>query len=400
MSFKHQNPTAVADLARLVEALLETVGPALDTATRIRLRTRFRTGAARHCSGSDPTIAALCIAYLRHAQIYYRCRDGVSTTTEAEKCRYAFKPLRRLFGRVRVSRFGPRRLRDVRDEMIRIGWCRSEVNRQTGRIKRMFKWATGQEMIAPAICQALNAVEGLRVGRTQARESPAVRPAMDHLIEGALFHVCPQVRAMIQLQLLTGMRPGEVVIMRACDIEMDGDVWLYRPEHHKTEHLNHERSILLGPKARLIIEPFLRREEQKRYIFSPREADRERRHTLHAARRTPLSCGNRPGTNRKRKPRKQPGERYCTNSYQHAVKCACLKAFPPPEGLDNSQEREWRRKHHWHPHQLRHNAATRLRRQHGLDVAQVVLGHRTLAVTQVYTEKDVETAKRIMRVDG
>ena len=31
---------------------------------------------------------------------------------------------------------------------------------------------------------------------------------------------------MVQLQLLTGMRPGEAVIMRPVDLEMAGDVWL------------------------------------------------------------------------------------------------------------------------------------------------------------------------------
>ena len=32
---------------------------------------------------------------------------------------------------------------------------------------------------------------------------------------------------MIELQRLTGMRPGEVVIMRTCDLERSGDVWAY-----------------------------------------------------------------------------------------------------------------------------------------------------------------------------
>lgn len=35
---------------------------------------------------------------------------------------------------------------------------------------------------------------------------------------------------------------------------------------------------------------------------------------------------------------------------------------------------------HWHPHQLRHNAATALRREHGIEVARVILGHRSPAI--------------------
>jgi len=44
----------------------------------------------------------------------------------------------------------------------------------------------------------------------------------------------------------------------------------------------------------------------------------------------------------------------------------------------------WRQLHVWHPHLLRHNAATRLRKEFGLETAQVILGHKTLAVTEVY----------------
>jgi integrase len=43
---------------------------------------------------------------------------------------------------------------------------------------------------------------------------------------------------------------------------------------------------------------------------------------------------------------------------------------------------------HWHPHQLRHNAATLIRREAGLDAARAVLGHRSPAVTEVYAELD------------
>ena len=44
--------------------------------------------------------------------------------------------------------------------------------------------------------------------------------------------------------------------------------------------------------------------------------------------------------------------------------------------------------------------ATRLRKRFGLDGAQVILGHKTLSVTQVYAEKNVEAAQRIMAAVG
>ena len=54
---------------------------------------------------------------------------------------------------------------------------------------------------------------------------------------------------------------------------------------------------------------------------------------------------------------------------------------------------------HWHPNQLRHTRATEVRRQYGLEAAQVILGHAKADVTQVYAEQDnalaVEVSRRI-----
>jgi integrase len=57
---------------------------------------------------------------------------------------------------------------------------------------------------------------------------------------------------------------------------------------------------------------------------------------------------------------------------------------------------KWQQDHRWHPHQLRHSAATRLRKQYGLEAARVVLGHRSAAVAEVYAEIDQTKARQIM----
>jgi len=44
--------------------------------------------------------------------------------------------------------------------------------------------------------------------------------------------------------------------------------------------------------------------------------------------------------------------------------------------------------HRWHPHQLRHNAATNLRREHGVELARIILGHAKVLATQIYAEAD------------
>ena len=78
----------------------------------------------------------------------------------------------------------------------------------------MFKWGVANELIPASVHHALLAVGGLRLGRCQARESEPVRPVPVEHVNAVLPHVSPQVAAMVRLQLLTGMRPGEVVVMR------------------------------------------------------------------------------------------------------------------------------------------------------------------------------------------
>jgi hypothetical protein len=125
---------------------------------------------------------------------------------------------------------------------------------------------------------------------------------------------------------------------------------------------------------------------------------------------TPLKYGNTRGTNVKDDPEWSAGDRYTTCSYRRAIARACDHAFPPPEPLakqegetdahwqkrlTKEQKAEllaWQKAHRWHPHQLRHNAATELRREFGIEAARIILGHQSAAITEVYAEKDEEQA--------
>ena len=50
---------------------------------------------------------------------------------------------------------------------------------------------------------------------------------------------------------------------------------------------------------------------------------------------------------------------------------------------------------HWHPNQLRHNAATAIRAKYGIEQAGVILGHANIETTLIYAERDLEAAKRM-----
>ena len=332
-------------------------------------------------SANEVTVVELCARYWKFAKNYYQ-KQG-KCTGEKPNIKVAIRYLRDCYGKTRVTEFGPLSLQAVRQQMVDDNLSRSYINAQVGRIKRMFKWGVAEELVPPAIYEGLRAVSGLRKGRSEARETAPVMPVEDALAEATLEALSPIVADMIRLQRLSGMRPAEVCNLRPCDIDQTSDVWLYQPGSHKTEHHGKERVVFFGPQAQEILLRYLARASED-YCFQPRDSEAKRRAAQHAARKTPLSCGNRPGSNRKRRPKKQPRDHYTTDSYRRAIHYACDKA-----GVDR-----------WSPNRLRHSAATEVRRKFGLEAAQVVLGHRSADVTQVYAERDLAKGIEVARQIG
>ena len=66
------------------------------------------------------------------------------------------------------------------------------------------------------------------------------------------------------------MRPDEVTIMRPCDLDRTGEVWVYRPESHKLEWLDQNKEVLIGPQAQQVLAPWLENAAPDQYLFSPR----------------------------------------------------------------------------------------------------------------------------------
>ena len=115
-------------------------------------------------------------------------------------------------------------------------------------------------------------------------------------------------------------------------------------------------------------------------------------------RKTSLHQGNTAGTHVKDAPKRQPGQHYTTSGYGHTIAKAIKKAFRP-EGMSNAEFKTWKPLQHWHPHQLRHNAATFLRKEFGLETARIILGHRSAVITELYAELDQQKAlEAIVRV--
>jgi len=324
---------------------------------------------------------------------------GGEPTSEVCYIKLAVGWLKRLYGHTPAQDFGPLSLKALIQAMIDGNISRGCINGCAARIKRLFKWAVANEKVPPSVHQGLQAVAGLRRGRSEARETEPVTPVADAHVDAIRPHVSTPVWAMIELQRLTGMRPGEVCQMRGMDIDRGGKLWTYTPSSHKTEHHGKSRVIYLGPQAQAIVQDFLK-PDLTAYLFSAIDGASEHREIRHANRKTPLKYGNRPGTNRKRRPKLKPKDSYTTASYRRAITRACDMADEIARKEADLPEDAPRVIPRWFPHQLRHSCATRLRKEYGIEAARVVLGHSSAAVTEIYAEIDGMKAAEIMQKVG
>jgi integrase len=321
------------------------------------------------------------LRYWRFSLEYYR-KNGCPTG-EVDNIRAALRPVRQLYGSTPAKDFGPDALEIVQHAMIDSGLSRNVVNGRISRIRRMFRWASKKKLVPCETYYGLKAVEGLQRGRFNVRDTFPVKPVPEDHVKAAIPHVNVVVRAMIQVQELAGMRPQDVRNMRTGDLDMTGDVWVFSPWTHKTEHRGHVRRIAIGPQAQEILRPFLKPDSPTAYIFSPQAAVAVTRAEKRSRRKTPLTPSQR-ARKPKPRPKRAPGEQYTKSSYEHAIARACKKAGVP----------------RWGPNRLRHNCATKVRKKYGIEAAAAVLGNSLGMVAEVYAEAVFEKAIEVMREMG
>jgi integrase len=361
----------------------------------------------------DLTVNELLLAYFKeHVESWY-VKDGRPTSEQA--CiRSAAGFVKERYGHLRAAEFGPLALQAVRDAMIaprvrvvkqtdpasgevrrveksaRSGLSRETINKNLSRIKAIFKWGVSQELIDVEVYQRLATVSGLVAGRTAARETEPISSVADHVVEATLPHLPEVVADMIRMQRLSGCRPGELVQLRACDLDMTRAVWEFRPTRHKNQHRKRERVVYIGPTAQAILRRYFTL-DMTAPLFRPDESERRRNEERSRQRKAPRWPSHAPEVRQLRReeerghaPESRPGERYTTQTYARAIARGCVKAGVP----------------HWAPNQLRHTAGTAVRKRYGLEAAQVVLGHAEANVTQIYAETDAEAARRVMAEIG
>ena len=286
-------------------------------------------GTYRGTASDDPgpSIAELIVAFLIHVERHY-VKDG-APTTEQWLIRSAVKPLRALYGLSPASQFGPLALKMVRTKLVESGIVRNSVNASIGRIRRMFRFGVANEIVPVEVLTRLEAVSPLLAGRTEARDLPP-RHAVDQAdIDAVHERVSPLVRDLIDVQLLTGSRSGELLALTTSMIDRTGEVWKSKLADHKCQHKGKSRTLFFGPRAQLILAKYLSADPDK------------------------------------------PLFKMTVCAYCRAITRVCDK-------FEIS---------HWSPHWLRHSCATRIREQLGIENVQSLLGHSTAEMSRHYSAK-------------
>jgi len=156
----------------------------------------------------------------------------------------------------------------------------------------------------------------------------------------------------------------------------------------------------------------MRNRDPEAYLFSPREAEESRLRKATAARRTPLSRGNRVGTNRKPEAPRVLGDRYTAASYRRAITRACGKAIPPPADVvaeGRAAVRAWRKAHaSLGTHGIHTSCDTP--RAHGFDGSSgwkppsrrwvIPAPPRSWLTDEVYAERDLQRVAEVMKRMG
>ena len=297
-------------------------------------------------SSNDITVAEVCTQYHRWAEGYY-VKDG-KPTTEMGNVKCAIKALRESYASLPAREFSPLKLKTVRQRFIDGGLSRTDCNRFTSIVARIFRHGVENELIPPDVAHGLSAVKSLAKGRCEAPETDPVLPVDQDIIDATLPYLSPRNRAMVKIQFSWHAGPGN---WSPCD---------------------RERSTSRKPSGSIVHD--CTRPRTRGRIGSSRLA------------RVPGSCLHH-GYPMIRTGSVSPpsvGGHVSVAGYGEAIRTACKRAVLEP----------------WSPNRLRHSGATRIRQQASLDAAQVILGHCSIRMTETYAERNIDSAMRIAEQVG
>lgn len=332
--------------------------------------------------------AALVVKDLAELFVAEVRKDCTSPGNGPAHYELAFRPLVKLYGLHPAAEFDAAALEAVRDEMIRLGWKRSHVNRNVGRVRRCFRWGGRRKHVPPAVYQDLMTVESLRKGQRGVKERVRRRPAEESHVAAVAGHLTAPMAAMLWLCWHTGARPGEIRRMRVEEVDRSGDVWVYSLAEHKNGWRGQSRDVSIGPKGQAVLRPWLDLAGEG-HVFSPKRciaihraalAAEEAGDVLTAVQAEALHWFDRvPG-----RAVAAATDSYTANGFEASMRRAAAAA-----GLT------W-----FSAYSCRHGARMRVSREAGDEAARAVLGQRSIETLVHYGQLDLKLATETQRKLG
>jgi len=301
------------------------------------------------------TVQMLFNTHQQWAPSYYRLPSG-ELSREVYNFQDSFRECLALIGSRPVASLSRADLIAVRQRMIDRKLSRKVVNQRVGRIVRVFVWGGDEDrrLVPDSVAAAFRLVSPLKPNRSEAPEKEPVCPVPNDDLQKVLDVAPPVLKAMLTLQRLTAIRPGEVRMLRKRMVRQTEEGWVLDFERsHKMAYKGKSRVVPIGEPTLVLLREWMDRATDDQHLFRPEFAPKS--------------------VNRKRLPA------YTSSAYTLAVKYACLKAKVPLFG----------------PNRVRHLAATEIRRRYGLEAAQAVLGHSHYSTTERYASPVSELAKRV-----
>lgn len=287
------------------------------------------------------------------------------------------------FGDVRMPKFTESMLLTHRDELEgRRSLSRVGINRKIAHIRAALRWAFGRGMLTRDQWLGVKAIEPLNRAECGARDRKRTKRAVT-IDEVEKVAAClPSVpAAMLRLQALTGMRPGEVCAMRWRDIDRtpvvveDVECWAYNVADGKTAHHGHATSYALGPMAQAILEQFPA--APGAFIFSPMATMAELHEMRRSRRQTPTTAQTE---QRDASDGRSYADRYAVSTYRQAVDRGIARAGVAP----------------FTPHEVRHGFLTRACAQFGAFATSSAANHTRVSTTETYLHKNRGDAFRVV----
>jgi hypothetical protein len=278
---------------------------------------------------------------------------------------------------VPVAQFGPRMLREVRDELAATPKtykvadsikhrARSYVNRLVRETVAMFAWGVSEELVPVEVWQALQTTPPLRAGESRARETSPRLPVTPAEVDPILPFMPPVLADMVRFCRLVSCRPMEACNLRMADVEPCAGVLKWTLDRHKTAHHGVIKQIPIGPRAEAIVRRWAAGKSPDTPVFARADRDRVK---VEGTIRTKAYRSTR--------------EAFTTEEIRKAIQSACDLAERP----------------RWTTYQLRHAGLGEVRAELGVEAEAAVAGWTSAKLAYHYAplkfEEGAKAARRL-----